>query len=286
MRIVHIINPFHAPDGSEHAIAQAVTLESIRRAHAHAAASGLEVIPVGVGFPEDLDLVTPPLVAAPALTRSVIDAADFPTTKKFPLITDLLSHGASVAPDPSPDDLLIYTNLDISLQPHFYNAVADLYAHQSPAHVINRRTIPGHYNSPDQLDDMIAEPGERHAGWDCFVFPQRRLPDLRLGTVCIGAPYIGLAMLANLDALSGFRLVEHKDLHLTFHIGDDATWRGRTDLSEHNRLQLRSALDELRTQHAPVPPRSFFERIDAELFERPRRDKALGSRLRRLLGLR
>ncbi len=285
MRILHIINPFHAPDGSEHAIAQAVTLESIRRAHAHAAAAGLEVVPVGVGFPEDLDLITPPLLPAPALTRSVIEVADFPTTKKFPLIADLLCHGASVCPDPAPDDLIIYTNLDISLQPHFYTSVADLYRRQPTAHVINRRTIPGHYTSPDQLDAMLTEPGERHGGWDCFVFPQRWIADLRLGTVCIGAPYIGLAMLANLDALCGFRLTEHKDLHLTFHIGDDATWRGRTDLSEHNRLQLRTALDELRSSRGPVPARSFFERIDAELFERPRRDKTLASRLRRLVGL-
>jgi hypothetical protein len=90
-------------------------------------------------------------------------------------------------------------------------------------------------------------------------------------------------MLANLDALSGFRLREHKDLHLTFHIGDDATWRGRTDLSEHNRTQLRAALDSLRASCAPIPPDSFFERIDADLFERPRRTRSFASRLRRLL---
>lgn len=284
MRILHIINPFHAPEGSEHAIAQAVTLESVRRARADAASAGLEVIPVGVAFADDLDLIRPPLIAAPALERSVADVTDFPSTKRFPLIADLLRLGGSVVPEPALDDLIIYTNLDIALQPHFYAAVARLSTPDAPAHVINRRTIPGHYTSPDQLDAMYAEPGERHGGWDCFVFPHRWLSGLRLEGICIGAPYIGLAMLANLDALSGFRLVEHKDEHLTFHIGDDATWRGRTDLSEHNRLRLRLALDELRAAHGPVPTRCFFERIDAELFKRPRRDKALVSRLRRLIG--
>jgi hypothetical protein len=204
----------------------------------------------------------------------VIDVADFETTKRFPLIADLLRLGSAAAPGPDHDDLIVYTNLDISLQPHFYEAVRQLYKPGAPAHVINRRTIPGHYDSPDQLDAMLAEPGERHGGWDCFVFPRRWVNELRLDGICIGAPYIGLAMLANLDALSGFRLVEHKDKHLTFHIGDDATWRGRTDLSEHNRLRLRSALDQLRANHDPAPAKSYFERVDAELFERPRRDKA------------
>ncbi len=285
MRIVHIINPFHAPAGSEHAIAQDVTLASIRRAHAHAADAGLEVIPVGVAFEEDLDLITPPFVAARALKRSVIDVAEFETSKKFPLVADLVTLGAEAAGAARDDDVLVYTNLDIALQPHFYESVSALINPDSPAHVINRRTIPGHYTSPDQLDAMLAEPGQRHGGWDCFVFPRAFVGSLRLDGICIGAPYIGLAMLANLDALSGFRLVEHKDLHLTFHIGDDATWRGRTDLSEHNRLRLRTALNELRAQHGPVPARSFFERIDAELFERPRRDKTLAHRLRRLVGL-
>ncbi len=286
MRIVHIINPFHAPDGSEHAIAQAVTLESIRRAHAHAASRGIEVTPVGVAFPEDLDLITPPLIAAPALERSVIDIACFPTTKRFPLIGDLLRLGSHAAPPPTDDDLVVYTNLDISLQPHFYEQVSQLVRPSRPAHVINRRTIPGHYTSPDQLDAMLAEPGERHGGWDCFVFPRRWLDGLHLDGICIGAPYIGLAMLANLDALSGYRLTEHKDQHLTFHIGDDATWRGRTDLSEHNRLALRAALDRLREEHPGPPASSCFERIDAELFDRPRRRRSLAHRVRSLLGLR
>lgn len=285
MRIIHIINPFHAPDGSEHAIAQAVTFESIRRAHDRANSAGLEVVPVGVAFGEDLDLIAPPFVAAKPLERSVIDVAAFETTRKFPLVADLVTLGAEAAGPARENDVLVYTNLDISLQPHFYESVAGLVTEDSPAHVINRRTIPGHYTSPDQFDAMIAEPGERHGGWDCFVFPRSFIDSLTLDGICIGAPYIGLAMLANLDALSGFRLVEHKDLHLTFHIGDDATWRGRTDLSEHNRLRLRENLDRLRETHAPVPARSFFERIDAELFERPRRDKALDHRLRRLVGL-
>ena len=285
MRIIHIINPFHAPEGSEHAIAQTVTMESIRRAHAHAHEAGIKVVPVGVAFQEDLDLIASPFVASDALERSVIDVADFKTTKRFPLIGDLLESGARAAGSSLDGDLLVYTNLDISLQPHFYEAVAELVTGDRTAHVINRRTIPGRYTSPDQLDDMLAETGERHGGWDCFVFPREWLESLELDGICIGAPYIGLAMLANLDALSGFDLREHKDLHLTFHIGDDATWRGRTDLSEHNRARLRAALDKLREAHGPVPARSFFERIDAELFERARRDKTLGHRLRRLVGL-
>jgi len=285
MRIVHIINPFHAPEGSEHAIAQAVTLESIRRAHADATSRGVNVLPVAVAFPQDIDLIAPPFIAASPLHRSVIDVASFPTDKPFPLITDLISLGAQAvfAKQPAqPEDLIVYTNLDISLQPHFYRDIAGLVSASRPAHVINRRTIPGHYTSPDQLDAMLAEPGERHGGWDCFVFPATWVHRLKLGGICIGAPYIGLAMLANLDALSGYRLVEHKDLHLTFHI--DATWRGRTDLAQHNRDQLKTALDSLRSCCGSPPASSFFERIDAEIFERPRRSRSLRERIRALLG--
>lgn len=281
MRFTHILNPFQAPEGSEHAIAQAVTFESIRRAVSQSTSKGIAVTPVCVAFPEDLDLVSPPFVAAPPLERSVIDIAPFKTEKRLPLVADLIALGAGATPE-GDDHFIVYTNLDISLQPHFYEALTGLLS-SGPAHVINRRTIPGHYNSPSQIQEMYAEQGERHSGWDCFVFPHSWVGRLQLRGVCIGAPYIGLAMLANLDALSGFRLREHKDLHLTFHIGDDATWRGRTDLSEHNRTQLRAALDSLRASCAPIPPDSFFERIDAELFDRPRRTRSFASRLRRLL---
>jgi len=91
-------------------------------------------------------------------------------------------------------------------------------------------------------------------------------------------------MLANLDALSGYRLIEHKDLHLTFHIGDDATWRGRTDLAQHNRDHLKAALDSLRSSCGSPPASSSFERIDAEIFDRPRRSRSLRERLRSMLG--
>lgn len=287
MHIAHLVNPFHAPEGSEHAIAQAVTFESIRRATERASSGGVEVTPVCIAFPEDLDLVGPPFIAADPLDRSVIDIAAFRTTKKFPLIGDLLSLGARAIdrpPGPDTEDLIVYTNMDISLQPGFYTAITELVSSSRPAHVINRRTIPGHYISPDQIEAMCSEPGERHGGWDCFAFPRSWIDRLRLEGICIGAPYIGLAMLANLDALSGYRLAEHKNLHLTFHIGNDATWRARTDLSEHNRLHLRAALDALRAEHGPAPADSYFERIDAELFERPQRTRSFGDRLRRLFG--
>ncbi len=201
-----------------------------------------------------------------------------PTSRpaKFPLVADLIALGADAAGPAREGDVLVYTNLDISCSPLL--RVRRLAGHSGrPAHVINRRTIPGHYDSPGRSTRCSPNPASAMAAGTASS--SRVHSSVRWSsTASASAPYIGLAMLANLDALSGFRLVEHKHLHLTFHIGDDATWRGRTDLSEHNRLRLRASLDRLRAAHAPVPARASSSSVDAELFDRPRRQGALRHR--------
>ena len=88
-------------------------------------------------------------------------------------------------------DYFIYTNVDIALMPHFYTAVTQLIETGVDAMVINRRTIAKSPSDPAHLPLMWAQVGEKHPGYDCFVFRRDAYPNFDLGTACIGANWIG-----------------------------------------------------------------------------------------------
>ena len=121
-------------------------------------------------------------------------------------------------------DYLIYTNVDIAVQPFFYLTVNELASTGLDAFIITRRTIPKKYTSPGQLPLMYAEIGTDHPGFDCFVFRRDLFNSFHLGNTYIGADWIGKIFLMNL-AYSAEAFLILKDLHLTFHIGDDRSWK-------------------------------------------------------------
>lgn len=192
----------------------------------------------------DFPVLPPEFTATPDLERSVRDLESdkhrLNEVPPFPLIADLLDrlYHHSTA------EYLVYTNVDIALQPHFYVQVARYIREGHQALIINRRRIPGHYREVNQLESMYAEKGKSHPGFDCFVFHRSIYPSFRLGNVCVGIPFIGILTAQNVFAYGeNFRLLDRE--HLTFHIGEDVFKRRNRDLFAHNRREFWKAIEEL-----------------------------------------
>jgi hypothetical protein len=214
LRIAHLVNVFLPPPDSEFAYVQPITLASML--HAQAQAPALEITLLTAQFASDHAAIPPGFAATPDLQRSVREVYDDASLPPLPLIADLLArlHAATDA------EWLIYTNIDIALQPHFYTAVAAMIAEGHDAFIINRRRIPGHYRSLAELPAMYAERGLPHPGFDCFVFHRDLYPKFQLDQVCIGIPFIEILMGQNLFChAQNFKL--YADEYLTFHIGED-----------------------------------------------------------------
>jgi len=244
LRIAHIINTVKVGKQSDLHSAQPVTFETMRRARDFSADT-VTVQLYSAQFPEDVDVVPDWIVKTPDLESSILNVGKFQKSRKLPLIKDILDrlYEASEA------DYFIYTNVDIALMPHFYLVVAQLIESGIDGMVINRRTIANTPCELAQLPLMWAQAGEEHPGYDCFVFQRGAYPDFELGTSCIGVNWIGKVLLANVYAHSE-NFKTFADLHLTFHLGDDRSWKVSDfyDYDLHNERQLHTILKNFESQ--------------------------------------
>ena len=241
LKLAHIVNPVAVGKESDLYAAQPITFESMRRAR-NAASPELGVSLYAAQYIEDWAAVPDDFEKTPDLRHSVLDVKDFKIRRKLPFLREILDrlYQASNA------DYLIYTNVDIGLQPNFYAAVQSFIESGYESFVINRRTVSARYNTVDDLEAIYGDEGSAHPGWDCFVFPRALFPRFVLGDACVGAGRVGLVLLANLVAFSD-HFCEFGDEHLTFHIGDARTWRGG-ELAEyyaHNTAVLMRVLTHL-----------------------------------------
>lgn len=240
-KFAHIINPVNVPETSDLFIAQPVTFETMRRAQSWAAEQ-VDVELYAVCYPEDKPMLPADFIQLPFLEKSVLDYGRFQHPRPLPLLKDILDslYAASDA------DYFIYSNVDISLLPHFYLTVNDTIEQGYDAFAINRRTISTRHTQPADIPLMWAEVGEPHRGWDCFVFPRAAYANYELGHICIGATRIGLALLANMQAYAK-QFTVFKDAHLTFHIGDERRWLNPkyADYDAHNTQELMTILSLL-----------------------------------------
>ena len=245
----HIINPVYAPHSPDLMRAQPITFETMRRAREFTAPE-TSVRLFAAAFAEDEPIVPHDFLQTVLLNRSVLDFGQFKAARKLPLFNDILTrmYEAGTA------DYMIYTNVDIALQPHFYSRVQTFTDHGYDAFVINRRTISDQYQGPNEIPLMLAEEGRAHRGWDCFVFRRDYFPQIDLGRVCIGAPRAGLALLANLEAIAG-KFREFEAEHLTFHLGDELGWRNPefADYADFNTAELMKILARLQEVHGLLP---------------------------------
>lgn len=172
--------------------------------------------------------------------------------RKLALIKDIIDALYNNAGDA---DYLIYTNVDIALQPYFYLTVSKFIRQGYDAFVINRRTITDKYSHIDDIPFMYAETGEPHKGYDCFVFKREFYPKFKLGTICIGTAWIGRALLANLVTYSS-RFKEFREEPLTFHIGDPCPWRNQqfSDYFHENQNEYLKVFQQLEAEHGEFEP--------------------------------
>jgi len=237
--IGHIINPVIVDKSSDLYKAQPITFETMRIARDFAL-NGVEVRLLTAQYPEDRALIPEWFQPTPDLERSILDIGTFHKKRKLPLLVDILDRLYTAAPEA---DYLIYTNVDIGLMPYFYTAVNHMAEMEYDAFVINRRTIGKEHYHVQDLDLMYCEIGEKHPGYDCFVFKKSLYPRFKLGTACVGANWIGRVLIANLICNSNnFRIFDNS--HLTFHLGDDRSWQNPdlNDLHEHNDKELHKIL--------------------------------------------
>lgn len=231
------------------------------QAQKFATSAGLSVELWVSHYPEDAGVAPEAFQRAPDLTRSVLDCGEFSKPRKLPLIADILQR----LDDVSQAEYFVYTNVDIGLQPVFYAAVARMIEQGHDALIINRRTIPTLYSAIEDLPLIYSELGIDHPGFDCFVFRKSALPSYLLGTICVGAIFIGKAMVMNM-MINANRPAVMERSHLTFHIGNDGTWRkgDSNEYADHNRTQLWQAVRQLASQGARLDPKQT-QRLFAQM---------------------
>jgi hypothetical protein len=260
----HIVHPVIVDPSSDLNIAQPITFETMKTAREFA--KGVKTTLYAVQYHDEKRVPLPrSFRRTPDITRCISDIKNFEEKRKLALIKDILD----ALYKKSRADYLIYTNVDIAVQPHFYQAVSTFIAQGYDAFIINRRTIPGTYTHVKEIPMMYSQLGEKHPGWDCFIFKRDLYPRFQLGTTCIGTDWIGRVMIINMASL-GRRFKIFKDLHLTFHIGDDRIWKNDRfqDYREQNRNEGKKILIDFDKKYGPFNrtefPGRFFRQLEKD----------------------
>ncbi len=266
--LVHIINPVDTDQSSDLFIAQPITFETMRIAREFARGQ-VDVSLYAIQVDHEKPVPLPDCFKRlPGITRTVSDIFTFQEKRELPLIKDILDAAYRTIPANSPGrSYIIYTNVDIALQPYFYTTVAGLIERGHDAFIINRRTIPDSYENITQINEMYSETGETHPGWDCFIFDSGLYENFETGTACIGSGWIGRVMIINMTSLAKkFKLFPN--FHMTFHIGNERRWKSDryNDYLEHNKNQCKEILIKFETLYGPFDreklPGRFFNRFD------------------------
>jgi hypothetical protein len=240
MHLAHLVNPVKSPIASELSLAQPVTFETMRRANEMAGAHDIKVDLLTAQFPEDREIIPDYFRQTPNLERSAADFGTFTHFRKFPLLRDLIErlYQASDAP------FLIYTNVDIALQPDFYLEVAKRIRGGLDAFIVNRRRIPGHFRRVEELPLMYAHRGAAHPGFDCFVFHRSLYPRFHLANICVGIPFIEMTFSQNLFCYARrFKLFDRD--YLTFHLGMEVFKKRDAEYLRYNRNEFWQAMKEM-----------------------------------------
>lgn len=279
----HVLNPFPARAGSEHAIASRITWQSLRVAHQQAVEQGIEVNCRAAILRGDEAAVESPVSQTLYLPRSVQDVATLLPRRPLPLIGDILNVGSQDVTTSH----LIFSNMDIALRPGFYVSLRDMIA--GSIGQLTPFTVPRINIDPSLADaslaTMYAAPGSLGRGYDCFVLPIGLVPLLDLGTCCIGAPHFDNLLVMELDVLAPGGVKASGVEPLTFHLGNDFAWAAMIDYVEHNLSECMQAIARMRQRYA-IPDGSLFDRVDRRHFRRNASfASALFRRVKRVPGL-
>ncbi|AFY37245.1 hypothetical protein Lepto7376_0850 [[Leptolyngbya] sp. PCC 7376] len=255
-KIIHLVNIVDFKAGSEHAIAQNITLESLKRAKIYAENQGLEIKLLSAQYPEDHTRIPEWIEATEDLEFSCLEYPELLDNRKLPSLADIIQRGLDAAVDA---DALIYSNIDIAVQKEIYVNVKNELDQGAESLSITRRTIPQEFDSPEQLDAMYQSKGEAHPGDDFFVFSKACFPKMSLRPVFVGVCWFDKILLLNAAAY-GRPFKKIRDQCWTFHLGDDRTWS--TDrlhlISEYNRKYLVELVEEIEAKQGYAPRNKLF----------------------------
>ena len=248
MRLVHIINPVKAPPSSDLNVAQPVTFETLRRARRFSEKTA-SVQLLSAQYQEDIDMVPDDFIKTQNLKRSLRDLIHEKEAKRLPLIKDIIQR---VYDNGDSGDYIIYSNVDIAVQPYFYEFIITQIKRGYDAFVINRRTIPEKFGKLEDIPIMYSCMGDPHPGYDCFVFDRNYYPEFILENICIGIQYVGLVLYVNLKLIAK-NFKEFNKEHITFHIGNDKSWKERPSFyKEHNEREFHKIINKLKINYNNV----------------------------------
>jgi len=260
MKIAHIINPVKVDQTSDLYIAQPVTFETMRAAKIFAEGK-LEVELLAICYHEDSSIVPDYFIKLEDLGGTILDIIKPEKKRKLPLIKNILDRAYNY----SDADYFVYSNVDIAPMPQFYIVIKKIIEQGFDAFVINRRTVTKNYTDIKDILLMCSAVGESHPGFDCFVFRREIYKNFYMGNACVGANWIGRVLITNLIAnAKKFKIID--DLHLTFHIGDDRSWKHSDyyDYDRHNEKELYNVLIHFKNNNELVHPmlEGFLKQVD------------------------
>ena len=211
-KLVHILNPVSRPRSDTLGYAQEISFLGIREA-CKLIPRDLQVLYAATYY-KDEQIELPSFFENQfLLKRSVYDMGDFPVYRRLPLIADIMSFARTIQAD-----YYLYTNIDIALQPHFYSFIWPYLSNGYEGLIINRRRIPQLRGSYSELSAYSTRRGRPHPGFDCFLMSASVVDQLVLGEICVGVPFVGVAMAHNIFAYARpWKLFAYEDL--SFHIG-------------------------------------------------------------------
>ena len=237
LRIRHVIPTVGGSAPAQLVEVQDVTFRSIERA-LRCVDPDVDVDVRAVRFPDE-PVDAPWLTDVPILERSILDLGEFTIPRRLPLLPDVLS-GLG---DPSEYDVAVFTNVDIAIQPLFYDLISGIVDDGYDAFTINRRTVFPRF-ARTSLARLAATGGAVHPGHDCFVMATRVVGQLDVGDVALGVRWVARTLLWELQLLAN-RYRTFGNLHATFHVGDDRTWVDPAlhDYEVHNETEAKALIE-------------------------------------------
>ena len=229
IKFAHLINSFKCNEDNPSYLyyAQPITFRSMTVARNRAIMNNIDVKLYSIHYPEDDKIVPKNFIKLPFLKRSTRTL--FPRiskNKKLPIIQDMFN---SIL-EHSDADYIIFTNSDISVQPHFYKEINNIIKNQNlNSFSINRRdNLPKFKNNkqrlkPKDLNFIYKLKGKNHNGHDCFIIKREILKKINMGLMFIGYQPWGTTLMNKLKNINNKHII-FRNLFLTFHLGSDRSW--------------------------------------------------------------
>jgi len=217
LSFTHVINPFHPSNDEEHDRAQRTSMLSIAHAQALALAQGIFVDVVCAMFESDVRKVDPEKYGFSVAILNVSTLTTLPQFHhpvKLPFLNQILYAGYLHGKG----KYLVYSNIDIGLQPPFYIKISRQLQVMPDVPLSLIREEFEHVPRTFSVEDATARRGGGlgHPGHDCWAFPRSWVPEMLIGFTMVGVSMVATDLMQALYARSHCRMTLLSD-RLTFH---------------------------------------------------------------------